>query len=81
VYSLAEGPATEIDELSPADGFIELVRNLYVASAPSLAAEPWVFEQCASLSEALPVRRLTRPLSLSTLGDVVRAVERDVVER
>ena len=77
LYSLAEGPNVELAELSRAEGFVELLRNLYVAAAPSLAGEEWVFERCALLAETLPVRRLTRPFSLSALGDVVPAVQAD----
>lgn len=76
IYLLADGDGVAAETLEPQQSFVEILRQSYalrfVGTAGVTAAH---FHQCAGLARATPVRRLSRPRSLSALPDVVRLVE------
>jgi len=85
IYSLAEGSAIEIAPLAPQEAFKELMRHSYanhflyqnkLLKGTETSARH--LTQCSALIAAVPVAHLSRPLSLSALPDVVRAVEADL---
>jgi hypothetical protein len=76
IYVLADGARTEAETLKPQESFREMIRHSYALRFLGAAgANATHFQQCARLARSAPVRRLTRPRSLSALGDVVRLVE------
>lgn len=81
VYVLAVGPKPAIDELSPSEAILELVRHWYggrfgtrLLAIGNTAAEH--LRQCGTLATRVEVRRLSRPRgawSAESLADLVEA--------
>lgn len=78
IYVLAEAQDIRIEPLGLQDSLVELVRHSYRASLLKGIQTSWHFLQCTSLVNNVPIRRLNRPLSLSSLPNVVRIVEKDL---
>jgi hypothetical protein len=83
IYVLAPGPVPAIEPLRPQEALIELVRHWYGARFGIELLRPSglssFFLRCGNLAKRVPVYRLTRPSSLSTLRDVARLVEEHLV--
>lgn len=79
IYVLAPGPAPAIEPLRPQEALVELVRHWYGARFGIELLRPSglssLFLQCGNLANRVPVCRLRRPSSLTTLRDVARLVE------
>lgn len=74
----ADAPRTE--SLPPRDACFELVRSAYLLASEDPTASDLGDHQraCATVADAVPVRRLYRPTSLATLDALVQVVEADV---
>lgn len=76
IYVLDAGPAREIETLRAHEAFIELVRHSYFAgSFQAVDAVSSHFRKCVSLTRRVPMGRLKRQGSLSTLPALARLVE------
>ena len=79
LYILDRGENQGITQILPREAFIELVRHSRAVSL--LQDDKSVdshFRHCAQLVTQVPIRRLTRRLSLSALSDVPHLVEADL---
>jgi hypothetical protein len=79
VYVLDVGTHHEIEPLALQDAFVELLRNsraVELIGSPDLIRSH--FYQCGRLVNKVPIRRLKRKPSLSTLSDIARLVEQDL---
>lgn len=78
IYVLADGEALGIEQISGSAALVELVRHSY---APALLGDTGLsathLRQCADLARSVPLRRLTRPRSLSRILELVEAIESD----
>lgn len=76
IYVLAEDSDLEVELLPPQESFVELVRHTYtnriLASTGTIETH---FRQCAGLAHSVPVYRLKRCFSLSTLPEIARLIE------
>jgi hypothetical protein len=79
IYVLAGGTTLAIEPLQPQDTLRELIRHWYGSRYGVELLRPGglsaFFQQCVNLTNRVPVCRLTRPYSLSTLPDVAQLVE------
>jgi hypothetical protein len=81
VYVVEQGDELVIAGLAPQERLQALVQNTFTARLlRSIGAEAH-FRQCVSLAEALPIRRLRRPLHLDQLGRAVRGIEAEIARR
>jgi hypothetical protein len=78
IYALAEAHTKKIIPLKPQDALVELVRHSYRASLLQWIGLEHHFSQCTSLVNSVPIKRLNRPLALSSLPEVARMVEEDL---
>jgi len=78
IYVLDEANDKQIVDLPPQEALIELIRNSYRAPLLKWIGAKQHFLQCALLANKVPISRLSRPLSLSSLPDVARMVEEDL---
>jgi hypothetical protein len=76
IYVLAEGTSTAIEPLQRREAFLELTQHSYAVRFLGSAGVSSVhFHQCAQVAQSITIYRLRRPRTLSSLDDVVRAVE------
>ena len=78
IYVLGESEEQKIEPLTPQEALMELIRHSYCARLISDAEAPLHLLQCATLVNHIPIFRLNRPRSISSLPDVVRMVEKDL---
>jgi hypothetical protein len=78
IYILGESEDQKIERLPPQEALMELIRHSYCARLISDAEAPLHLLQCATLVNRIPIFRLKRPRSISSLPDVVRMVEKDL---
>ncbi len=79
LYVLEEGPAIELEPVSPQEAVVELVRHSYLVRLLAAEETEVHFVQCANLVKAVSVRRLRRPRHLEGLAALARSVEDDVL--
>jgi hypothetical protein len=77
IYVLAEGQANEVEPLGPQVALVELIRHTYAAALLDTMGTSQHFLQCATIVNKVPIARLRRSWSLSTLPDVAGLVEED----
>ncbi|MGO9567913.1 MAG: hypothetical protein ACLP5H_10260 [Desulfomonilaceae bacterium] len=75
LYILEDGPSVRIERLSRHKAVFELVRHSYWVRLMHDARPASYFLQCARLCEKVPVLRLIRPRSASTMSEVLDMVE------
>ena len=81
VYLLEDGPGPEVLSLPAGRQCMALVENTYTRGAFGLREVPTTnFERCATVANAVPVKRLRRPRRFDALPGLVDAV-RDDLER
>lgn len=85
IYILAKGIRHEIEPLTPQEAFLELVGHSYAAHGFSRLLEArgdasLCFQQRVKLANCVPICRLQRQLSLSTLPDLVKLLEEDLAQ-
>jgi energy-coupling factor transporter ATP-binding protein EcfA2 len=78
IYVLGESEDKKIEPLMPQEAWVELIRHSYCAKLISNGEAPSHLNQCATLVNQIPIFRLNRPRSISSLPDVVRMVEKDL---
>jgi hypothetical protein len=78
IYVLADGEVPAIERLSPQDGAMELIRHSYTASYLKRSGSAGAnLRSCGFLVNAIPVRRVRRPLDLGRIREVANLVEKD----
>lgn len=81
IYVLKHGEQVGSTSLPTHDAFSELVRHTYAARfLGDAAASPAHFNQCASVLQNVPVRKLVRPDDLGRLDELVDFIEAEVGE-
>ena len=82
IYVLEYGTQQQIEPLTPQEAFIEVTRQSYpikeLLKATGTAAAK--FQLGAKLANTISVCRLKRPRSLSSLSDLARFIENDVIQ-
>ena len=78
IYVLDEADEKKIIPLTPQEALVELIHHTYRAPLLKRIGAKRHFSQCASIVNKIPISRLSRPLSLSSLPDVARMVEEDI---
>jgi HPr Serine kinase C-terminal domain len=81
IYLLAEGPREAAEPIRPQEAVLELVRHTRMSVTQVIRATgagPDHLRGCARLAGRVPVRRLTRRLSLAALPDLRRVLEADL---
>jgi hypothetical protein len=81
IYVLEYGDELRIEKMHPREAMMSLDARSFIKRW-RMGREVMVHHlaQCAAVSAATPVRRLTRPRSLNALPEVVRFLERDVAD-
>ena len=78
IYVLSESDNEDIYPLKPQEAMIELISNTYRASVVKWIRAEKHFLDCASLINMVPIKRLDRSFSFSSLSDVAKRVEEDL---
>ena len=78
IYVLDRETGHAIEPLAKQDALIELVRHSYAVRLLQQTNASLHFSRCASVAARLPVRRLKRLHSLSSLPELGRIVENDL---
>lgn len=79
VYLLEDGPGPDVLSLPAGRQCMALVENTYTRGAFGLREIPTTnFEQCATVADAVSVKRLRRPRRFDALPDLVDAVRDDL---
>jgi len=78
IYLLHNSKGQKIEPLKPQEAFIELIKYSYCPRLLSDGRASLHLLQCATLVNHIPIFRLNRPRSISSLPDVVRMVEKDL---
>ncbi len=78
IYLLSESDHEGIYPLNPQEAMIQLIGNTYRASIAKWIRAEKHFLDCASLINMVPIKRLDRSFSFSSLPDVAKRVEEDL---
>jgi hypothetical protein len=82
IYVLEYATEREIEILTPHQAFLEVTRQSYPGQAllKATGTVATKFQLSTKLANSIPVCRLTRPRSLSTLSDLARFIENDIIQ-
>ncbi|MGH7231995.1 MAG: serine kinase [Nitrospiraceae bacterium] len=79
IYVLGKGANHSIEPLDKSDALVELVRHSYGVRLLQPTNAPEHFLRCANLARTVPVRRLNNLHSLSSIPELAKIVEKDLV--
>lgn len=81
VYVLAENEEVFLENLSPADAFIEVTKHTYLNRyLEALKCLPEHFRQCQKLIKSIPVIKLNRPHNFMAMNEVCATLENHIHE-
>ncbi len=79
VYVLAENEEVFLENLSPADAFIEVTKHTYLNRyLEALNCLPEHFRQCQKLIQSIPVFKLNRPHNFMAMNEVCATLENHI---
>ncbi len=84
IFVLGKGSEITVNDLSPQEVMLYLIRNTYVARFGSLllkSNDPSHFLKLTKLAKSVSIQRLLRPNSLDLLSEVAQVVEQYVLRR
>lgn len=81
IYILNESHRFRIEELPPASGFIEIMKNTHLGRfLEETESQSSYFQFCREITKSVPVFRLDRPSSFSEMPRVIAGLERHAAE-